>query len=186
MSAVRGVHPAFAYRYDLAQPTFVCLDGSAKISAKSINDDYCDCRDGSDEPGTSACFNAHFFCVGVNPKNPKLYSFVQLPTSRINDGICDSQCCDGTDEYDGRVVCPVTCSSDSVNGTYKIFSAFSDREMSAKSEYWPVLLLVCLVYTVHAWAGSRRRRRASGMRIPAVHAELTDAFSTFRRKLKPH
>ena len=30
---------------------FTCLDGSATISMEWVKDDYCDCRDGSDEPG---------------------------------------------------------------------------------------------------------------------------------------
>jgi len=33
---------------------FVCFDGSATISFDNINDNYCDCADGSDEPGLSS------------------------------------------------------------------------------------------------------------------------------------
>ena len=32
---------------------------------------------------------------------------MELPSSRVNDGICD--CCDGSDEYDGAVACADTC-----------------------------------------------------------------------------
>ena len=30
---------------------FTCLDGSVTIPFSSVNDDYCDCQDGTDEPG---------------------------------------------------------------------------------------------------------------------------------------
>jgi len=30
---------------------FVCFDGSATVRFENINDNYCDCADGSDEPG---------------------------------------------------------------------------------------------------------------------------------------
>jgi protein kinase C substrate 80K-H len=42
---------------------FHCRDGSAEIPIQHVNDDYCDCIDGSDEPGTSACNSGSFYCI---------------------------------------------------------------------------------------------------------------------------
>ncbi|XP_064625398.1 glucosidase 2 subunit beta-like isoform X2 [Lineus longissimus] len=80
---------------------FTCLDGSATLSMDWVNDDYCDCRDGSDEPGTSACPNGQFNCKNVGFKS------FYIPSSRVNDGICD--CCDGSDEFSGLTLCENTC-----------------------------------------------------------------------------
>lgn len=30
---------------------FKCFDGSASVPVAAINDEFCDCADGSDEPG---------------------------------------------------------------------------------------------------------------------------------------
>merc|ERR1712071_413345 len=96
----RGVSLTRASFYNPSSD-FTCLDGSATIPFKYVNDDYCDCQDGSDETGTSACPNGSFYCKNAGHV-PSL-----LPSSRVNDGICD--CCDGADEYESGTGCVNTC-----------------------------------------------------------------------------
>lgn len=73
--------------------TFKCIYSQELIEYQQINDDYCDCNDGTDEPGTNACANGKFYCR-TQTRNGKFRN--SFPTSRVNDGICD--CCDGSDE----------------------------------------------------------------------------------------
>ncbi|KAF9419746.1 hypothetical protein BGZ94_009317 [Podila epigama] len=101
---LRGVAPSDIGLYVPDQKgQWRCLDGSRRINFAAINDDYCDCMDGSDEPGTSACGTQTFFCENKGHLPGKIKS------SRVNDGICDPECCDGSDEYDGTVSCPNVC-----------------------------------------------------------------------------
>lgn len=96
----RGVSISRIGLYD-PEHDFTCFDGSRKIPFNQVNDDYCDCIDGSDEPGTSACPNGSFYCSNAGHK-PQI-----LSSDRVNDGICD--CCDGHDEYSGKTTCTNTC-----------------------------------------------------------------------------
>jgi protein kinase C substrate 80K-H len=71
---------------------FTCLDGELTIDFSAVNDDYCDCSDGSDEPGTSACGHTIFYCTNAGS------AALSIPSYRVNDGVCD--CCDATDEFE--------------------------------------------------------------------------------------
>ncbi|CUA73826.1 protein kinase C substrate 80K-H [Rhizoctonia solani] len=100
-----GVSPQSASLYapivSTSPATWKCLDGSKTILYSAINDDFCDCADGSDEPGTSACPNGTFYCTNEG------HIGAAVKSSRVNDGICEPECCDGSDEPSG--VCPNKC-----------------------------------------------------------------------------
>ncbi|KAL6573326.1 hypothetical protein OROHE_001785 [Orobanche hederae] len=88
-----GVHPLDEKYFDAE--LIKCKDGSKYFARNRLNDNFCDCADGTDEPdlfvrvvlceGTSACPASRFYCRNIG------------------------NCCDGSDEYDGTVICPNTC-----------------------------------------------------------------------------
>lgn len=72
---------------------FKCLDSKELIPIGAVNDDYCDCKDGSDEPGTSACSDRiNLNGTGNGPKGfwceNKGHLQSWILNSRVNDGIC--------------------------------------------------------------------------------------------------
>ncbi|KAF2865929.1 glucosidase 2 subunit beta precursor [Massariosphaeria phaeospora] len=115
----RGVGPEFAKFYKDAE-SFTCISNpSIKLEVSRLNDDYCDCPDGSDEPGTAACsyisplspaqpsrvktgqFNETLALPGYYCKN-KGHLPGYIPFTNVNDGVCDYElCCDGSDEWEG-------------------------------------------------------------------------------------
>lgn len=112
---VRGVSPHDAAHY-MPGKTFKCLRSSGVISYDQVNDDYCDCKDGSDEPGTSACPNGRFYCQRHNAHSPK-----SVLSMRVNDGICD--CCDGSDEWNGAALLSSLHLSDEQQARAGVFQA---------------------------------------------------------------
>lgn len=92
---IRGIHLSqIAHYIPNERDIFQCIASFEEIMYSQVNDDYCDCLDGSDEPGTNACSNGQFFCAfQVKYKQHP----TEIPSSRVNDGICD--CCDGSDEW---------------------------------------------------------------------------------------
>ncbi|CAA0842074.1 protein kinase C substrate- heavy chain-related [Striga hermonthica] len=75
-----GVHPLDEKYYEAEM--IECRDGSKWFARDRLNDDFCDCADGTDEPGTSACPTGRFYCRNMGSTPRYLFS------SRVNDKIC--------------------------------------------------------------------------------------------------
>ena len=62
--SLKGVGPAHVIHKVVNSTSntklFTCIDGSKSVQLTSFNDDFCDCPDGSDEPGTNACNNGRY------------------------------------------------------------------------------------------------------------------------------
>ncbi|KAL6409255.1 protein kinase C substrate 80K-H [Ilyonectria robusta] len=128
-SLPRGVGPSFAAHYQ-GKDDFSCITNTAiKLSLSQVNDNSCDCPDGSDEPGTAACANLDALSpeqplpgsvAGTTKTSNALPGFwcaneghigMYVPFLYVNDGVCDYElCCDGSEEFRlGGVKCENRC-----------------------------------------------------------------------------
>ena len=171
----RGVPPTLADQYpvhDLGLPgpatrSFQCLSAPhLTLSAHRVNDEYCDCVDGSDEPGTSACSHVspspQFFCVA----NPSHTFFI--PTSRVHDGVCD--CCDGGDEDAAVVSCPNSCKQLAVD-------LLREDKETAQRYQRGLRQKMALLATADAVAVERERKWAA---LLALEGRLTASLEPLR------
>lgn len=120
-------------RFFETKSSFACIGNpTITLSPSQINDNSCDCPDGSDEPGTAACA----YLDALSPEQPLPGSLTgttnttnslpgfwcanaghigsYVPFMYVNDGVCDYDlCCDGSEEYAhvGGVKCENRCAS---------------------------------------------------------------------------
>jgi protein kinase C substrate 80K-H len=130
--ALRADGQCLVAKYYKDTETFSCISNpTIKLPIARLNDDYCDCPDGSDEPGTSACsylsplsppqpLGIEGKDVNTTPALPGFYCKNKghqpsyIPFTSVNDGACDYElCCDGSDEYEhvGGVKCEDRCAA---------------------------------------------------------------------------
>lgn len=108
---IRGTHEKqFKFYIPSQNNTFKCFQSYEQIEYFKVNDDYCDCLDGTDEPGTNACGNGIFYCEHQSDSQD-VSNFVS--SYKVNDGICD--CCDGSDEWNNNQLLTV---DGSIDGNY--------------------------------------------------------------------
>lgn len=122
-ASLRGIRKRDQPQYTAAN--FTCFDSSASFPSNRVNDDYCDCVDGSDEPGTSACPNSTFFCANRGASSLTLHS------SRVNDLICD--CCDGSDEWASKASCTNRCAEEGREKHKHVLEEIASTEAGVKS-----------------------------------------------------
>uniref|UniRef100_A0AAV1T8E4 Glucosidase 2 subunit beta n=1 Tax=Peronospora matthiolae TaxID=2874970 RepID=A0AAV1T8E4_9STRA len=165
----------------------MCVDS---LPYDRVDDDYCDCIDGSDEPNTSACsyvllssekapFGREFRCKS----DDKLVSM-----TCVDDGVCD--CCDGSDEDEG--MCSDTCQKEwqmrlktldermeAVQEGFKYRKLYLQDAMDKVEQLTDDHKRLVDAYQTGKYAYEDTQRRAQ--HDPALRQELEYSFNVLRR-----
>lgn len=81
----RGVLPSFLSRYQSPgsdTALWSCLDNTKSIPWSAVNDDYCDCPDGSDEPGEQPWHSGQLPALSSTPRHWSMSDWVVLLPQR--------------------------------------------------------------------------------------------------------
>ncbi|CAH2352814.1 putative glucosidase 2 subunit beta [[Candida] railenensis] len=179
-SSIVGVDPADSALYEPlienGKKVWKCLsDPSIVLDYEQINNNYCDCPDGSDEPGTNACAKnrKQFYCANVGHFPGYIEHF------KLNDGVCDYDvCCDGSDEWlfkDGKQ-CPNKCLE--INNQYRKYKEGAIKQLENS---------LAIKKKLESESLNMRKELQEGSQIIAQEIEAEEIrLSGLRQRLEDH
>ena len=99
-ASLRGVDPALTARYQPSSGKFTCFDRSRSLPVAQVNDNFCDCLDGSDEPGEALSWTAvadRCWRQLTIARAPKMYCLKRTHSSQLSAARCagSSACANG-------------------------------------------------------------------------------------------
>ncbi|KAL8483906.1 hypothetical protein ACS0TY_026552 [Phlomoides rotata] len=144
-----------------------CKDGSKSFTRDCLNDNFCDCTDGTDEPGTSACLSGRFYCrnTGSTPRFlfsshiavMKVTNMMELPF------VPTLVSWDGNIVYQGIKYDSTSCNLDSINsrktklGTEMEDSTYKIIGLKALVFLQVALVIIIMAFRLFRHCKTRRR-----------------------------
>ena len=145
---VKGVHPSLYPKYaPTSSGLWSCLDGSHSIPWSALNDDYCDCPDGSDEPGMTLLNHpipSHDPLIQFRHRRvPELYLFLPQCRPRRSFHLCNQ-----SERRSLRSVCSFPFPRSVLTHHQKLNAAMGPMKLLAYAPT-PVTRLVSVIE--HSW-----------------------------------